>query len=76
MKAYAMDWMTSITVPRRNMEDYRIVKRTALIVQAQAQQGFGFRAGGMFDMNLEMFMQIMKMCYSLITFLMQTQESE
>nr|XP_019527331.2 uncharacterized protein LOC109399349 [Aedes albopictus] len=76
MKAYAMDWMTSITVPRRNMGDYRIVRRTALIVQAQAQQGFGFRAGGMFDMNLEMFMQIMKMCYSLITFLMQTQESE
>ncbi|XP_001648687.3 uncharacterized protein LOC5564351 [Aedes aegypti] len=76
MHAYAMDWMTSITVPRGNLNSYRSIKRTALIVQAQAQQGFGFRAGGMFDMNSEMFMQIMEMCYSWITFLMQTQESQ
>ncbi|XP_021707260.1 uncharacterized protein LOC23687463 isoform X2 [Aedes aegypti] len=74
--AYALDWMTSISVPSANMDDYRNIKHTALIVQAKAQQGFWFRAGGMFDMNLEMFMQIMKICYSMITFLMQTQESE
>nr|XP_029719068.1 uncharacterized protein LOC109433294 [Aedes albopictus] len=74
MNAYSMDWMTSITLPRGNLDDYRSIRDTALIVQAQAQRGFCFRAGGMFDMNSKMFMQIMQMCYSWITFLMQTQK--
>ncbi|XP_052567259.1 uncharacterized protein LOC128093666 [Culex pipiens pallens] len=71
---YVIDWFNVLPRDEANMIQGKCRKsilQNALLLQRQVHGGFKVRAGGMFDLNLVTFANLINLVYSMLTFLLK-----
>ncbi|XP_055610315.1 uncharacterized protein LOC129757206 [Uranotaenia lowii] len=73
--AYGADWLSSVSRTSEHQKRcYNSIKQNILLLQLQVNGGLETKAGGAISMSRETFYELMKMAYSMLTFLLQLKE--
>uniref|UniRef100_A0A182SPK1 Odorant receptor n=1 Tax=Anopheles maculatus TaxID=74869 RepID=A0A182SPK1_9DIPT len=70
---YSLAWPTELQYTGTNASRYRQVRSSLLIMMSMTQKTLGISCGGMFEMSSEAFASLVKMTYTVLMFLRDTQ---
>ncbi|XP_038122001.1 odorant receptor 49b-like [Culex quinquefasciatus] len=66
---YEQEWYREMQYSDNLPKMYRSVKQSLLIVMIFAQQSLGIAVGGIYELSMELFMELLNNSYSLLMFL-------
>ncbi|XP_058064745.1 uncharacterized protein LOC131214380 [Anopheles bellator] len=70
---YSLDWPTKLRYSPRDASRYRQARTSLSIIFSKTQNGLNITGGGMFEICSEAFARLMKISYTLLMFLRDTQ---
>uniref|UniRef100_A0A182PDM7 Uncharacterized protein n=1 Tax=Anopheles epiroticus TaxID=199890 RepID=A0A182PDM7_9DIPT len=74
MQLYSLEWPMELQYTESTGGRYRQARASLLIMMSKTQKTLGIRCGGMFEMSGEAFASLVKMTYTMLMFLRDTQK--
>ncbi|EAA45379.1 AGAP001012-PA [Anopheles gambiae str. PEST] len=71
---YSLDWPVELQYTKATASRYRQARSSLLIMMSKTQKSLGIRCGGMFEMSSEAFASLVKLTYTMLMFLRDTQK--
>ncbi|XP_055636217.1 uncharacterized protein LOC129775464 [Toxorhynchites rutilus septentrionalis] len=68
-QVYNLTWHTNLRYNKAFEKDYIAIRETMLIVMHSAERPLGISCGGLFELGMERFYEMMKLSYQLVMFL-------